>query len=251
VNPKYVYTVDETDANEKLTYRVCPVVEKSGRWELSAGDVCSSVVPRRCTDNSGENSCYQKKNPTWSHSGSPAPTTLKADYVVKTGVNTIKYRPSEQGAYCKLARDNENEIVEPKVCLLNGVASDSCTLEGTSTCVMNVEKSITSTLTLTGPGTIYTEFLDLPDDGSYLKITDDEDQEVKLMGWYSTCFGSANRQDTVLQDDRCHDVLTGKILPPAPINIPVGDHTLTFVTNGGDGQMHDGFKLYYLIDDFY
>lgn len=43
------------------------------------------------------------------------------------------------------------------------------------------------------------------------------------------------------QDDLCHDILTGKILPPAPLILPAGTHTFKFVTD--DSRFyHEGRK---------
>ena len=54
------------------------------------------------------------------------------------------------------------------------------------------------------------------------------------------------------KDDLCHNVLTGKVLPPAPIGIPSGgSNTLNFVSNAAGGTNGEGFTLYLVYDDYY
>ena len=58
------------------------------------------------------------------------------------------------------------------------------------------------------------------------------------------------------QDDLCHNVLTGKVLAPAPIAIPDGGASVTFTAAGDSGligavPLADGFTLQYVYDDWY
>jgi hypothetical protein len=154
------------------------------------------------------------------------------------------------------------------------------------------------TLTIKGPGTLYTTHLDLNAEGDYVTITRSDSpadwKDVTLTGNYSACIrmaslegiymdknlasdsaegGTTARSSTHTSEETqnhqgptqgsasnpnnqlCHDVLTGKVLGPAPIQIPDGDTSVAFVA--GDASAYaltdfaDGFTLQYVYDDWY
>jgi hypothetical protein len=108
------------------------------------------------------------------------------------------------------------------------------------------------TVSLTGPGTLYTIHLDVEPRDDYIKISNDKDgNEVVLTGNYSACLRTRTSLEGIYmdknlapgqhysesfddyhtteetqnhQDDLCHNVLTGKILMPAPVEIGLLSH---------------------------
>jgi hypothetical protein len=150
-----------------------------------------------------------------------------------------------------------------------------------------------ATISLKGPGTLYTTHLDLNAEGDYVSVssTGDDWTDVKLTGNYSACIrmasleavytdtnlasgsaegGSTARtsthdteetqnhaapQGTADPNNRlCHDVLTGKVLGPAPVQLD-NDATVEFVAGAestySTGNFADGFTLQYVYDDWY
>jgi hypothetical protein len=164
----------------------------------------------------------------------------------------------------------------------------------------------TSTMTIRGPGTLYTTHLDLYTrsaraDDDHVSIenyqgSDKDWTDVKLTGNYSACirmsdlekiymdknlapgtdnvpndgYHTSNHNTEETQNNQapqggtnpnnqlCHDVLTGKVLNPAPIVIPTGSVDVKFVAKAGESgssystsNFADGFTLQYVYDDWY
>jgi len=139
-------------------------------------------------------------------------------------------------------------------------------------------------LALTGPGTLYTNHLDIEPRVDYLEVTDTDGDVVVLTGNYSACvrtrtggyrpageasnslesrymdlnlspgnqyseaaagnYGTSGDYHTTeethnIQDDLCHDILTGKLLMPAPISIGA-TATLKFVSGDAASRSTTG-----------
>jgi hypothetical protein len=141
--------------------------------------------------------------------------------------------------------------------------------------------------TIKGPGVLYTTHIDLNGASDYVHIahssTDGDNmdwKDVKLTGNYSACMNMVGLQKVYMDKNLapasaedstrtsthdteesqniagglCSDVLTGKVLPPAPIYIPDGDATISFHSAGStysNTGFHDGFTVEYVYDDWY
>lgn len=125
---------------------------------------------------------------------------------------------------------------------------------------------------------MYTTHLDLNTDSDYLTLSGTGIRTVTLTGNYSACIDQANLETVYMdknlapgsaeggstartsthdteetqneQDDLCHNVLTGKVLGPAPVVLPSGSFSLA-LTVGSGAAPADGFSLEYVIDDWY
>lgn len=144
--------------------------------------------------------------------------------------------------------------------------------------------------TLEGPGTVYVTHLDIEPFSDSLSFLDAKDDNVILTGNYSACirmhdldgsfgdfdhtadtygltehqmhnadntpgFDAGNRLDAPADysgnNDFCHDVLTGKVLGPAPVELKQGSTTVTFTVVSAESRTNDGFTLQYVTDDWY
>jgi hypothetical protein len=142
-------------------------------------------------------------------------------------------------------------------------------------------------ITLKGPGTLYVTHLDMTPPNDFIKVAmsggDTWTPNVELTGNYSACirqhelekvymdknlaadsqvYTGVRDSDHVtsetfnLQDDLCHNVLTGKLLAPQPISLPAGvtgtvsKHGLGTTYTGG-AKFADGYTLQYVYDDWY
>lgn len=124
-------------------------------------------------------------------------------------------------------------------------------------------------LALDGPGTLYTVHLDIEPRDDFLKLTDADGKDVILTGNYSACLRTRTSLETSYmdenlapgqhysesfddyhateetqnhQDDLCHNVLTGKLLMPAPVAVPSGAVLTWFSDNDDDGKSPDVFR---------
>lgn len=144
---------------------------------------------------------------------------------------------------------------------------------------------------LQGPGTLYTTFLDLrpvSPNPNYIGITsaNSDFPSVTLVGNYSACIRMRTGLESIYMDknlapgsaeggntartsthnteetqaaELCHDVLTGKVLPPAPITVPNEGVTISFVVGWDNTQeeayelfdLGEGYTLQYVYDDLY
>ena len=217
---------DETSAGISTHYKVCPLLHDGSIWILAG--TCG---------NSNQVSKNFKKAPTWSGSGGAT-----AHYNETSGILKLENR----GGY------NDDEA-------------------------MSVE--------LTGPGTLYPTHVDLEPEADYLQVADDDGNVVQLTGNYSACLDTRTSLESIYmdknlapgsaeggsgqgvtrtsthqteetqnhQDGLCHNILTGKVLPPAPIGIAGGTTTtLQWASDGSNGgTYYEGFTLYMLYDDLY
>lgn len=151
-----------------------------------------------------------------------------------------------------------------------------------------------ATVHLLGPGTLHVTHLDIQPSRDFLEIPDSQNHMVFLTGNYSSCLRSGGlesvytdknlapathlysivpggdyhtTEETQLkQGDLCHDVLTGKLLLPAPVDVPAEGRTLRWYSDGSsdggegnegaDGPSHDsvddffeGYELKYQLED--
>ena len=147
------------------------------------------------------------------------------------------------------------------------------------------------TLDISGPGTLYTTHLDVEPRDDFIKVVGSDGKTVLLTGNYSACLRTRTSLEGIYmdknlapgqhysesfddyhateetqnhQDDLCHNVLTGKLLMPAPVDIPDGTTVLTWSSDddndtGSNSPGHhsdaldffEGFELLMVYNDVY
>lgn len=189
-----------------------------------------------------------------------------------------------------VASNGQNKLAQPTG------AGEMTSSYNSTTGIMTIKNrggygaSETQSITLDGPGTLYTVHLDVEPRDDFLKVQGKDGKDVYLTGNYSACLRTRTYLETAYmdenlapgthysesfddyhateetqnhQDDLCHDILTGKLLMPAPVEI-AGSVALSWSSDadddgGNDSPGHhsssmdffEGFELLMVFNDAY